>query len=302
VVLALANMKDPRWKDIPDWQKNAFWIVMTDDHIWRIPKPFEVGQVFASIPERLAEWVVTKDPTQLESIMDAMGRNVSDATGMQPGKPLDPISVLSQIQAIGPALEVGANRNVFTGGPIVPRSQEGKPPAYQKAKWTRRTFIEMGQRLGYSPAKLEHLWEGYSGTLGKYAADVSDATLNALDPQDGPPKPTQPWSEVPFIRAFVVRHPSGGGRMVNQYYDLVADNESKFRVREDLRGRERMEVERIHRISNTQQKLIKGAWERIEAIENSRTLTPDAKRDKIDEQYWKINRLAERALLKIRGQ
>ena len=298
VALALANSRDPRWKDIPDWQKNAFWIVMTDDHIWRIPKPFELGMLFGSVPERFAEYVVSKDPTQLDAIMSSLGRNVGDVGGLDPTNP-SMASLFAQVQPIGPAVEVMANRNTFTGGPVVPQSVQRKPPAYQKAKWTRRTFTELGERLGYSPAKLEYLWEGYSGTLGKYAADTSDAVLNALDPQDGPPKPKAGWSEVPFIRAFVVRHPSGGGRLVNQYYDLVADNESKWSVREDLRGRERAEVERVHRITLANQKLIKAAWDRIERVEQARTLTPEAKREKIDAEYYRINRLAEQALDKI---
>jgi hypothetical protein len=35
VLLYLSNRDDPRWQEIPRWQKDLFWIVFTEDHIYR---------------------------------------------------------------------------------------------------------------------------------------------------------------------------------------------------------------------------------------------------------------------------
>ena len=43
LLLWWANHDDPRMKDIPQWQKDLFWIIPTKDHLYRIPKPFELG-------------------------------------------------------------------------------------------------------------------------------------------------------------------------------------------------------------------------------------------------------------------
>jgi hypothetical protein len=69
-----------------------------------------------------------------------------------------------------------------------------------------------------------------------------------------------------------------------------------------LSPRDRIEMERVHRVGLRYDKAMSNAWKQVDAIERSKLMTPEAKREKIDEQYWKINRLAEQALLKIRGQ
>jgi hypothetical protein len=62
VLLWMANHDDPRYKDIPTWQKDLFWIVMTDEHVYRIPKPFEIGVIFGSVPERMLDKFAADDP------------------------------------------------------------------------------------------------------------------------------------------------------------------------------------------------------------------------------------------------
>jgi hypothetical protein len=49
ILLYLSNREDPRWQEIPRWQKDLFWIVFTDDHIYRIPKPHSAGIMFGSV-------------------------------------------------------------------------------------------------------------------------------------------------------------------------------------------------------------------------------------------------------------
>jgi hypothetical protein len=64
ILLYLSNRDDPRWQEIPRWQKDLFWIVFTDDHIYRIPKPHSAGIMFGSLPERMLEAFESDTPAR----------------------------------------------------------------------------------------------------------------------------------------------------------------------------------------------------------------------------------------------
>src|SRR4030067_412379 len=50
IILAIVNHDDERGKKNPQWQKDIFWIVMHKDKIYPIPKPFELGIIFGTVP------------------------------------------------------------------------------------------------------------------------------------------------------------------------------------------------------------------------------------------------------------
>ena len=72
ILLWIANNEDERYKELPQWQKDLFWIVITgegkDTIVWRIPKPFELGYVFGTLPERLLDFVKTKIQLLLKNL------------------------------------------------------------------------------------------------------------------------------------------------------------------------------------------------------------------------------------------
>src|SRR3546814_4910786 len=53
IALLLANGDDDRWKALTDEDKDLFWHVFVGDLHYRIPKPFEVGKLFGTVPERI---------------------------------------------------------------------------------------------------------------------------------------------------------------------------------------------------------------------------------------------------------
>ncbi|KKL76943.1 hypothetical protein LCGC14_2039860 [marine sediment metagenome] len=113
ILLYLANRDDPRWKEIPQWQKDLFWIVMTEDTIYRIPKPFELGIIFGSMPERFLEWLDNKDPNMLKEVMLNMAE--AGSPGYIP-------------TALLPIIENLADFSFFRGRSIVPASRQDMPP------------------------------------------------------------------------------------------------------------------------------------------------------------------------------
>jgi hypothetical protein len=209
ILLYMANRKDPRWKEIPGWQKDLFWIIFTKNHIWRVPKPFEVGILFGSVPERILEYIDNKDP----SIFNQLQADI--ANGATPG--FIPTTLL-------PIIENISNYSFFLDRPIVSRGKENLPPEAQHGTYTTEIAKVIGKALQYSPAKIENLITGYTGGLGRYALQAIDKVLVGTGAVKIPPKPADSLSDLPVIKAFMIREPSGSSsESVNRLYNLYGE-------------------------------------------------------------------------------
>jgi hypothetical protein len=76
VLLWWANHDDPRYKELPHWQKDLFWIVMTKDHDLPDPKPFELGVVFGSGVERILDADDRQEPGGVRQVRQVDHRQV----------------------------------------------------------------------------------------------------------------------------------------------------------------------------------------------------------------------------------
>ena len=61
LALLAANWDDERYEELPDWDKDANWHFFVGDQHFRIPKPFEIGVLFGTIPERMVRALGDKD-------------------------------------------------------------------------------------------------------------------------------------------------------------------------------------------------------------------------------------------------
>lgn len=222
VLLWWANKDDPRWSEIPRWQKDLFWIVMTKDTVYRIPKPQELGIMFGSLPERMLEKFFTDNPKALADFEKTMGDLVTPS--------LVPDAILAPI-------EHHFNKSTFTGGPVIPHSIENLLPAYQYTEYTSETAKALGKMVATvpplnspgslaSPAVLEHYVRAWSGNLGMYFLQVADAALGKAGVVPDPVKPVATLADIPAVKAFVVRFPSAGAQSIVDFYDRFQKNES----------------------------------------------------------------------------
>jgi len=229
LVLMLYNRRDKRWEDIPQWQKDLFWIVMTKDHIYRIPKPFELGVAFGSIPERTVDAMIDKDPRIGEEVLKTL-------TQIDAPNPL-------AVQALVPLAQNWQNRK-WTGAPIVPESLKRLEPGYQATEYTSETAKIIGQWANYPPAKIDNLIRGYFGGLGQYGLDITDETLRAIGVTDEEKRSlvervasSEPI-DWPLIRAFVVRYPTSNTDQVSDFYDTLTSARAKKQTYSFLADRE----------------------------------------------------------------
>jgi len=224
LALLYDNQDDERYQQLPEWDKDTYWHIFPPGPIGdvvphiRIPKPFEIGVLFATIPERIAQNAMDNEGSDktYERMLWALTQTFS----------FNPIP-----QAFFPAFEVETNEDRFRGAPIENLSDRGKRPEARFSPSTSETMRTIGQftgeTVGISPKQLEHLWRGYTGSLGMYALDASDIAYRALT--DAPPEPKRRVDQMPVVRAFFRSEPALSTQMQTEFYELYS------RARQDYR-------------------------------------------------------------------
>jgi N12 class adenine-specific DNA methylase len=190
VALAFLNDDEERYEQLPDWDKDANWHIFMGDHHFRIPKPFEIGIIFGTMPERMAHVALGNQPSS--KLTWSLAHNIMHTLNVNPIP-----------QAVMPVAEVIANKSFFFGTPIEGMSDEGKLKSARFNSRTSSTAVALRDTaawLGLSPKELEHLWKGYTGTLGIYALGGADL---AVDWATGKPvKPDWTIDELPVFKAL----------------------------------------------------------------------------------------------------
>jgi GH24 family phage-related lysozyme (muramidase) len=231
IVLWAVNHDDERYIQLPQWQKDLFWIVITpeigvgdkiikDDNdftIYRIPKPFEPGLLFGTLPERALDWAFNSKGEEFSKfVKDFAFSNLSG---------LAPIPDFAK-----PFLESWSNKSLFTTLPIIPYGTEQYAalglPQYQYNEYTSETSKLLGKTLSEitggsvgSPARIDSIIQNWTGTLGRYAIQIADAGLKAAGVVDSPEKPGWTLEDLPVIKAFLVRDASGSSEYIQRFYE-----------------------------------------------------------------------------------
>lgn len=294
VLLSLWNAQEPDWPEIPQWQKNLFWMIKIGDTWYRFPKPFELGIIFGSIPERVVESIIYDDP----NVWPELRKSILD--GASPS--VLPTSIL-------PIIENTTNYSFFLDRNIVPDSLEGLPAFAQYTTYTSETAKSIGKWLSYSPAKVDNLINGYFAGLGRYAVSLIDkATALAKGEEAAAEPPAATLSDLPIIKAFVVRDPvSSSSESLNRFYIKAETARAAKNYYNDLlQGGKKDEAkewyaDHIGEIAlstyyeNTRQNLATLRLLQNQA-RDSKTLTPEQKRERIDEIGRMMTDLAHKAI------
>ena len=175
------------------------------DEPLKLPKPFEVGFLLITVPEAFLTWMF--DDEDNRRAMGTLKR------GLLATLPFNPIP-----QAGKPMLEAIANHSFWTDRNIVPEHQLGLNPALQYSRATGEFSRLLGATFGASPAKIEHVIRGYTGTLGSYGLFLVDEATRSMS--DFPSRPPLELSDFPMFRRFFGK-PGGGNRGdLERFYDL----------------------------------------------------------------------------------
>lgn len=289
--LAMMNDDDERYEELPDWDKDANWHVWLGDEHFRIPKPFEIGIVAGTIPERLIH--VMSGSQDSEKLWWSIKHNTFETLGVNPTP-----------QFAMPIIENVANRQFFFDRPIEGMADEGKLPEARYNEHTSSTMRKMGEWLGMSPKQLEHLWNGYLGTLGMYGLHAADVVVDNLTGR-APKAETGPES-WPVLKAFYKGSgPNKSVQYTTDLYDRLREVDQVYRTIRDYREQgltekadelQKSNVEKLkhRRDLNQARKQLGDIRKKMDQIERSRMLSPETKRRKLDELTEKRNELSRK--------
>lgn len=223
ILLYLMNRDDERYKALEDWDKDLHWHIFVpgvkDWHI-RIPKPFEVGAIFATLPERITELTFGKDG---DKFGEAMAFMLAETFALNPTP-----------QAIKPIVETEISNKRFTGGPVIPEDLKYVRPSEQFQPWSSETAKQVGELFNISPIKLEHWMRGYLGYLGQYILMSSDALIQ----DDNLPAPRLDESIV--LRRLMRQQPYRNSQYEQEFWKLAGEVreavETMKKIRSEFRG------------------------------------------------------------------
>ncbi len=228
--LVAAYSGDDRYEELEEWDKDANWHFWVNGVHYRIPKPFELGIVFGTIPERIY---------RLAAGYDRFGETVQSMThGITTTLEFNPIP-----QAVRPAAEIYFNFDLFRQRPIETMSDQAKLPQDRYTAMTSPTMAEIGRATGVSPKKIEYAWNGYLGTVGTYFLGIVDMLVKNVR---GDVEPTWRIEDYPIIGSFVRTGPAWSTEYQTELYEMLREAEQTHRsIRDKFRSGEENAADRL---------------------------------------------------------
>lgn len=317
ILLYLANKDDARVNEVSQWQKDIFWIVTTKHitkerwdkmetkersafakryPIFRIPKPFTLGILFGTVPERMLDYAYKEDPEAFKGLFKTVSKAVN------PG--FIPTAFLAPMEAI-------TNYSLFLDRPIEPMGIKRLLPEQRYTQYTTETSKLIGKALGISPTKIEYFLRGYWGSLGRVGMETLDLMLRTVKLVPKPKGPTPTLADIPMVRGFVVREPAGSAsEALNEFYELYEKSQmAEATIKDLIKKRDKELVNKYktqypeYRAARDFRAVAKRLSDlrkrRIEVWESDK-LTREKKRDKILEIEREMTKIARRLLNRYR--
>lgn len=206
LALWLINKDEDWYQDLPDWRKVNYWNVKMYGEIVSIPKPFEAGTIFGTLPEILLDKQVEEgNPASLKTAAEvALGSYMEGIGTFIPA-------------FLRPIVEVTANYDFFRGRALTPewitRTQK---PSEQGTFYTSATARVLSEAVNgiLSPIEIEQLLGGYTAGVGTSAMRAMDEIAGLKEHPLGMPLP---WTR------FFQQTEHGQSSFVTQLYELSRD-------------------------------------------------------------------------------
>lgn len=300
------------WDELEDWDRDTYYHFWIGDEHFRLPKPFEVGFLFGTIPERMMEQAMTERAGSVffERVFSGLWEQLS----------FDPVP-----QAVKPMLEQFANKNSFTKRPIVGMGLDRKAPVDQYTATTSLTaraiasFMDsllspvMGKTGAdslRSPVRIEHMVRGYFGGLGTLVLGLSDTVIGTVS--DQPEAPERRFEDYPVVRAVYRGSGPQRTRYESELYDILKrgnklhasmkqtaeEGGSVQAFRDDLNDDDMLALAARKGLANVTREFTK-LNKAAEKIRMSRTMSSSQKRKELDLIQARKNMLAKHTWQRI---
>lgn len=203
-VLYALNWDDDEINELRRTKQGAVWwfVRLSDNVIFRIPKPFLWGQVYGTGVEAALDRARGQNPAAAKEwrreVLEMLTDNVV------------PVPTIGKL-----AFELGANKSLFFKTPIVPRGLEQLEPRYQAKPSTGEVARRAGDAVNLSPAKIEHTVSSLTGTLGREGLRAGDTLLRG--DKASPPSPR--IGDYPVVGRVFARTPDLSTDATETFYE-----------------------------------------------------------------------------------
>lgn len=265
VLLWYMNKDDERYQELPQWEKDTFWIIPGKENMYKIPKPFEAGILFGTAFERMLQYMDDKKNDRKGVGFKGFGERVFDsfAPSFMP-------------TAMIPIVEATTNYSLFRQRNIIPQSQENLPARLQYGANSSEVAKFVGDKINVSPYIVDNTIRGYGGGLAGLGLSAIDAASGAKENNTA-----KKWYEAPGLRGFTAA-PYQSSNSVQRVYDDYKEQEklhNAFKLTgQRPEGYDAKEFARLKNASDSLKNLNKAS----KAIINNERMSGEQKREQLD--------------------
>lgn len=265
VLLWYMNKDNERYQELPQWEKDTFWIIPGKENMYRIPKPFEAGVLFGTSFERMLQYFDDAKNNRKSVGFKGYGERVMDS--LAPG--LIPTGAI-------PVLEYMTNYSFFRQRSIIPQSQENLPSHLQYGANSSEVAKFVGDKINVSPYMVDNTIRGLGGGLAGLGLSAIDAATGAKENNA-----SKKWYEAPGLRGFTAA-PYQSSNSVQRVYDDYKEQE-KLHNEFKLTGQrpDGYDAKEFAKLKNASDSL-KGLNKASKAIINNERMSGDQKREQLD--------------------
>ena len=265
VLLWYMNKDDERYQELPQWEKDTFWIIPGKENMYKIPKPFEAGILFGTAFERMIQYMDDKKS----------GRNGVGFKGFG-DRVIDSMTPSFMPTAVIPIFEAMTNKSIFRQRNIIPQSQENLPARLQYGVNTSEVAKFVGDKINVSPYIVDNTIRGYGGGLAGLGLSGIDAATGAKENNA-----SKKWYEAPGLRGFTAA-PYQSSNSVQRVYDDYKEQE-KLHNAFKLTGQrpDGYDAKEFAKLKNASDSL-KGLNKASKAIINNERMSGEQKREQLD--------------------
>jgi len=299
LALLALNWDDKRYEELPDWDKDTYW------HAWlpggfhiRFPKPFEIGLMFGTLPERFVRTLGGQDsPGKFGKLV---AHNFMETMAFNP---------IPQVAM--PIAEAYVNYDFFKGGPIENMADSNLIAGARYNDQTSLLMREIGGATNLSPKMLDHIIQGYTGSLGAYVMGATNILMRGM--QDNGETASMRLDEMPVIKSLLRGYGDDPAKstqfsedfyrmmtQVNQINSTINSYRKQGRIddAQELRAENRDKLSQLKGLTATQTEL-RQLNNRIELVRIDRILTAEQKRERIDRFMAQRNKLVQQAVERV---
>jgi len=301
-MLHAMNDGEDWYDEMPKNEHLSYWHIPIPGGRLRIPKPFEMGSLFGAMPEALMSHNSGKwSDRELGDFVTTM---------------ITQVFSLDYPAIVKPFIQQFANKDTYTGAPIVPRGEENLEGPLQYGNRTSKVARELAKIMpeGFdSPRRIDKFTDDVFGSSAFLVREILDAVIMPAF-QTYPEDPASTLSDNWLIGRFVREdgQPARYTRQQSVFYEMLNEADQAAATLREYKKlgdvdkyREYMEENRGKlqqaKVLTKVQKQVSLINQQIKLVHRDAKMDPEEKRDRIDELLYKRNGIFNNILERYRS-